>query len=39
MMIMMQTKTIPHENVLKSIELFWKYVIPEFKMVEATVGV
>ena len=31
MMIMMQTETIPHEKVMKSIELFGKYVIPEFK--------
>ena len=30
MMIMMQTATIPHEKVMKSIELFGKYVIPEF---------
>ncbi len=30
MMIMMQTETIPHEKVMKSIELFGKYVIPEF---------
>ena len=29
-MIMMQTETIPHEKVMKSIELFGKYVIPEF---------
>ena len=31
MMIMMQTETIPHEKVMESIELFGKYVIPEFK--------
>ena len=31
MMIMFQTETIPHEKVMKSIELFGKYVIPEFK--------
>ena len=31
MMIMMQTETIPHEKVMKSIELFGEYVIPEFK--------
>ena len=30
-MVMMQTETIPHEKVMKSIELFGKYVIPEFK--------
>ncbi len=36
MMIMMQTETIPHEKVMKSIELFGKYVIPEFKKSEAT---
>ena len=29
-MVMMQTETIPHEKVMKSIELFGKYVIPEF---------
>ena len=31
MMIMMQTESVPHEKVMKSIELFGKYVIPEFK--------
>ena len=36
MMIMMQTETIPHEKVMKSIELFGKYVIPEFAESEAT---
>jgi alkanesulfonate monooxygenase SsuD/methylene tetrahydromethanopterin reductase-like flavin-dependent oxidoreductase (luciferase family) len=30
MMVLMQTETIPHETVMKSIELFGKYVIPEF---------
>ena len=34
LMIMMQTETIPHEKVMKSIELFGKYVIPEFKKSE-----
>ena len=34
MMIMMQTETIPHDKVMKSIELFGKYVIPEFKKSE-----
>jgi hypothetical protein len=34
MMIMMQTETIPHEKVMKSLELFGKYVIPEFKKSE-----
>ena len=34
MMIMVQTETIPHEKVMKSIELFGKYVIPEFKKSE-----
>ena len=34
MMIMMQTETIPHEKVMNSIELFGKYVIPEFKKSE-----
>ncbi|MQF70168.1 LLM class flavin-dependent oxidoreductase [SAR202 cluster bacterium AD-804-J14_MRT_500m] len=35
MMIMMQTESVPHEKVMKSIELFGKYVIPEFKKSEA----
>ena len=35
MMIMMQTETIPHEKVMRSIELFGEYVIPEFKKTEA----
>ena len=30
MMIMMQTETIPHEKVMRSIQLFGKHVIPEF---------
>ncbi|MCH7625333.1 MAG: LLM class flavin-dependent oxidoreductase, partial [Chloroflexi bacterium] len=34
MMIMMQTETIPHEKVMESIELFGKYVIPEFNKTE-----
>lgn len=36
MMIMMQTETIPHDKVMKSIELFGKYVIPEFQKTGAT---
>ena len=36
MMIMMQTETIPHDKLMKSIELFGKYVIPEFKKSEGT---
>ena len=39
MMIMMQTETIPHEKVMRSIELFGKYVIPEFKKSEAAAAV
>ena len=35
MMIMMQTESVPHDKVMKSIELFGKYVIPEFKKGEA----
>lgn len=31
MMIMMQTETVPHAEVMESIELFGKYVLPEFK--------
>ena len=34
MMIMMQTETIPHEKVMRSIELFGEHVIPEFKRSE-----
>jgi len=34
MMIMIQTESIPHEKVMKSLELFGKYVIPEFKKSE-----
>ena len=30
LIIMMQTETIPHEKVMKSIDLFGRYVIPEF---------
>ena len=29
-LISMQTETVPHNVVMKSIELFGKYVIPEF---------
>ena len=38
MMIMMQTETIPHEKVMRSIELFGEYVIPEFKKSEDAAG-
>ena len=31
MMVMMQTETIPHKEVMESIELWGKYIIPEFK--------
>ncbi len=34
MMVMMQTETVPHEKVMKSIELFGEHVIPEFKTSE-----
>ena len=34
MMIMMQTETVPHEKVMRSIELFGEHVIPEFKRSE-----
>jgi hypothetical protein len=30
-LLIMQTETIPHEKVLKSLELFGKHVIPAFK--------
>ena len=36
MLIMMQTETIPHDKLMKSIELFGRYVIPEFKKSEET---
>ncbi len=36
-MIMFQTGTIPHEKVMKSIELFGKYVLPEFAKSEQRV--
>ena len=35
-MILMQTETVSHEKVMKSIELFGKYVLPEFKKSEET---
>lgn len=35
MMIMMQTESIPHEKVMKSMETFGKYVLPEFQKSEA----
>ena len=38
MMIMFQTETIPHEKVMKAMELFGKYVIPEFKSSEKKVA-
>jgi alkanesulfonate monooxygenase SsuD/methylene tetrahydromethanopterin reductase-like flavin-dependent oxidoreductase (luciferase family) len=30
MMVMMQTETVPHAEVMESIELWGKYIIPEF---------
>ncbi len=30
-MMIMQTETIPHEKVMRSIEMFGKYVFPEFR--------
>ena len=35
LMIMIQMEAIPHDKVMKSIELFGKYVIPEFQKSEA----
>ena len=35
LMIMIQTETIPHEKVMKSIELLGKHVLPVFKEEEA----
>jgi len=29
-MVMMQTETVPHAEVMESIELWGKYIIPEF---------
>ena len=37
-MLIMQTETIPHEKLMKSIELFGRYVIPELKKSEAAAG-
>jgi hypothetical protein len=34
--VTMLTETIPHDKVMRSIELFGEHVIPEFKRVEAT---
>ena len=34
--IIIQTETIPHEKAMKSIEMFGKYVIPEFKKAKNT---
>ncbi len=34
LMILMQSETIPHQQVMESIELFGKYVIPEIKKSE-----
>ena len=34
LMILIQSETIPHEKVMKSIEMFGKYVLPEFKVSE-----
>ena len=31
MMVMMQTETVPHEAVMESIELWGKYILPEFR--------
>ena len=36
---LMATETIPHDKIMKSIEMFGKYVIPEFKKTEAVAGV
>jgi len=33
--MIMQTEVIPHEKVMKSIELFGKYVLPEFQKAKA----
>jgi hypothetical protein len=30
-MMIMQTETIPHEKVMRSIEMFGKYVFPAFR--------
>ena len=33
-MMIMQTETIPHEKVMRSIEMFGKYVFPAFQQRE-----
>ena len=33
-MMMMQTETVPHEKVMRSIEMFGKYVLPTFRQAE-----
>jgi hypothetical protein len=33
-MLIMQTETIPHEKVMRSIEMFGKYVFPAFRQAE-----
>jgi hypothetical protein len=35
---LMATETVPHDKVMKSIELFGKHVIPAFKEAEAAAG-
>ena len=39
MMVMMQTETIPHEQVMESIRLWGEYIIPEFKKSSKEVSV
>ena len=35
LVMIMQTETVPHENVMKSIEMFGKHVIPTFRQAKA----
>jgi hypothetical protein len=32
--LVMQTETVPHTKVMKSLEMFGKYVLPAFRPVE-----
>ena len=33
--MLMQTETVPHEQVIKSLEMFGKHVLPAFRKPEA----
>ena len=38
LIMLMQTESVPHEKVMRSIEMFGKYVIPSFKGAKAGAG-